>query len=192
MITRAAKHDINRAGKRLLRAAFESFGWVLNDVEEDYGIDSNVQVFDGRDPTGAWLHVQLKSSHRSKCSADRTFVSQRLSVDHARHYVVDMRGPVLLVHADVAAERVYWYFPQLDKNLAAALRSTTARSITVRIPTCQELPHSASDLVLGLDKVYKTLASPELVEQVSWHSFGNNYGRESDGTYWTVTVLSPS
>ena len=47
MITRPEEHDIDRAGKRLLRAALEKLGWILNDVEEDYGIDSNVQVLDG-------------------------------------------------------------------------------------------------------------------------------------------------
>ena len=61
MISKPKEHETNRSGKRLLREALEPLGWVVNDVQEDYGIDSNVQVFDGRSPTGAWFHVQLKS-----------------------------------------------------------------------------------------------------------------------------------
>jgi hypothetical protein len=163
VITKPEEHDIDRAGKRLLRATLEKLGWILNDVQEDYGIDSNVQVFDGRIPTGAWFHVQLKSSRHSEYSSDQTFISQELSVDHARHYGLDMRQPVLVIHADVMAERSYWYFPQLDKNLAAALRNMAARSITVRIPTSQELPQSAPNLLLALNQAYLTLANRELV-----------------------------
>lgn len=173
MITRPEEHDIDRAGKRLLRAVLEKLGWILNDVEEDYGIDSNVQVFDGTHPTGAWFHVQLKSSRHSEYSTDRAFVSQELSIDHARHYALDMRQPILLVHADVAGERVYWHFPQLDKNLAAALCNTAAKSITIRIPTSQELPRSASDVLLGLDRVYLTLANLELAS-ASTRSFAES------------------
>jgi hypothetical protein len=60
VITKPEEHEINRARKRLLRTVVEELGWVLNDVEEDYGIDSNVQIFDGTHPTGAWFHKQLK------------------------------------------------------------------------------------------------------------------------------------
>jgi hypothetical protein len=127
VITRSKEHDIDRAGKLLSRAALERLGWVLNDVEEDYGIDSNVQIFDGAYPTGAWFHVQLKSSRHSEYSSDRTFIPQELSVDHARHYALDMRQPLLVIHADVMNEKVYWYSPQLDKGLAAVLGNTTAR-----------------------------------------------------------------
>jgi len=173
VITKPEEHDVDRAGKRLLRGVLEKLGWILNDVQEDYGIDSNVQVFDGKNPTGAWLHVQLKSSRQSEYSTDRTFVSQELSVDHARHYGLDMRQPVLVIHADVAAEKVYWYFPQLDKNLATALGNTAARSITVRIPTSHELPQSASDLLIHLDQAYLTLANRELVS-ASTQSFAES------------------
>lgn len=173
MITRPEEHDIDRAGKRLLRTTLETLGWILNDVQEDYGIDSNVQVFDGSHPTGAWFHVQLKSSRHSEHSTDRTFISQELSVDHARHYGLDMRQPVLVIHADVTTEKVYWYFPQLDKNLASAISHTSARSITVRIPTSQELPQSASDLLSELDQAYLTLANRELVS-ASTQSFAES------------------
>jgi hypothetical protein len=113
VITKSDEHEIDRAGKRLFRSALEKLGWVLNDVQEDYGIDSNIQVFDGTHPTGAWFHAQLKSSSKSHYSTDHTFVSQELSVHHARHYALEMRQPIVLIHADVTDGKVYWHFPQL-------------------------------------------------------------------------------
>jgi hypothetical protein len=162
MITKPEEHDINRAGKRLLREILEPLDWVVNDVQEDYGIDSNVQVFDGKFPTGTWFHVQLKSSGSSDYSDDGTFVSQELSIDHARHYALEMHDPVLIIHADVASKTLYWYAPQLDRGLATALGKTSAKSITVRIPTYQSLSGTAPELLTSLEKIYLVLANRQL------------------------------
>jgi hypothetical protein len=162
VITKPEQHETNRAGKRLLREVLEPLGWVVNDVQEDYGIDSYVQIFDGSSPTGAWFHVQLKSSASSDYSADRTFVSQELLTDHARHYALEMRQPVFLIHADTTARKVYWYAPQLDQRLAMVLRQTGARLITVRIPTRQELPGTAPELLTSLNDAHLLLSTREL------------------------------
>jgi hypothetical protein len=162
VISKTEEHEINRTGKRLLREALEPLGWVLNDVQEDYGIDSYVQVFEGKSPTGAWFHVQLKSSASSNYAADRSFVSQELSIDHARHYALEMREPVFLIHVDVTSKRIYWYAPQLDCRLAALLVETGAKFITVRILTRSQLPQTAAALLENLDRIYLTLANREL------------------------------
>jgi uncharacterized protein DUF4365 len=164
VITKPEEHEINRAGKRLLRDVLEPepLGWVVNDVQEDYGIDSNVQVFDAKSPTGAWFHVQLKSSASPDYSADRTFISQELSVDHARHYAHEMREPLLIIHADVKSKSVYWYAPQLDHDLANALIETDSKSKTVRIPTRQQLPETVPDLLASLENIYLVLATRRL------------------------------
>jgi len=162
MISKSEEHETNRAGRRLLRSALEGLGWVVNDVQEDYGIDSYVQVFDSGSPTGAWFHVQLKSSRNTAYSADESFLSQELSIDHARHYAGEMRQPVAVVHADVAAQKVYWCFPQLDTALTSALGTTTAKSITIRIPAAHVLPDTAPDLLTALERVHLTLANREL------------------------------
>jgi hypothetical protein len=107
VITKPEEHEINRDGKRLLREILEPLGWVVNDVQEDYGIDSNVQIFNEKTPTGAWFHVQLKSSASSDYSADRSFVSQPLSIDHARHFALEVSQPVLLIHADVVSKNFF-------------------------------------------------------------------------------------
>ena len=164
MITKTTEHDINRAGKRLLRDVLEGdpLGWVINDVQEDYGIDSNVQVFDRKCPTGAWFHVQLKSSASSRHSSDRTFISQELAIDHARHFATEMREPILLIHADVESEKLYWYAPQLDGTLKAEIAKTDAKSVTLRISTCYQLPESAAELLTSLGQIRLVAAIREL------------------------------
>jgi hypothetical protein len=158
VITKPEEHEINRTGKRLLREALEPLKWVVNDVQEDYGIDCNIQVFDGKSPTGEWFHVQLKSSASTSYAADRTFLSQELSIDHARHYALEMRQSVVLIHADVTSRIVYWYTPQLDRLLPGLLRKADIKSVTVRIPTRQQLPDTAHDLLTSLDKIHLALA----------------------------------
>ncbi len=162
MITKPEEHEINRAGKRLLREVLEPLGWVINDVQEDYGIDCNIQVFEGTHPTGAWFHVQLKSSSASAYSSDVSFVSQELSLNHARHYALEMREPVFVLHADVSSRRLYWYAPQLDKVLISSTQSEAAKSLTVRIPSRQLLPQTARELLQALNKIYLSLANREL------------------------------
>jgi hypothetical protein len=173
VITKPEQHDIDRTGKRLLREALESLRWVVNEVEEDYGIDFNVQVFDGESPTGTWFHVQLKSSASSEYSADRSFVSQQITVNHARHYALEMREPVLVIHADVESKSVYWYAPQLDRQLATILTNTKATSTTFRVPTCQKLLDTAPELLKSVERIHLVLAAREFTSAPT-HSFAEN------------------
>ncbi len=173
MITKPEGHDINAAGERLLREALEPLGWVVNAVEKDYGIDFNVQVFDEKSPTGTWFHVQLKSSASSDYSADRSFISQEITVDHARHYALELREPVLVIHADVQSKRVYWYAPQLDSQLRTVLAQTKAQSTTFRVPTRQALPDTAPALLSAVENIHLTLATRELTS-ASAQSFAEN------------------
>jgi uncharacterized protein DUF4365 len=159
VITKPEEHEINRAGKRLLREVLEPLRWVVNDVQEDYGIDWNVQVFDNKSPTGAWFHVHLKSSASSDYAVDHSFASQELSIGYARHFALEMREPVLLIHVDVTSKRIFWYAPQLDRPLAEVLGKTEAKGVTIRIPTHQELPGTAPALLAALDTIYLALFS---------------------------------
>jgi hypothetical protein len=160
-VKKPEQHEIDRAGKRLLREALEGLAWVVNDVQEDYGIDSNVQVFEKDLATGTWFAVQLKSSSSSEHSAAGSFISQPLLMDRARHYAFKMRNPVLLIHADVEAKALFWYAPQLDEHLAVVLREAKTESITVRIPISQRLPQTAPELLQALDLIHLMLAARE-------------------------------
>jgi hypothetical protein len=172
VITKSEAHEIDHSGERLLREVLEAppLGWVVNAVQRDYGIDYNVQIFDARSPTGTWFHVQLKSSASSAYSADRSFMSQELSVHHARHFALEMREPVLLIHADVESKSIYWYAPQLDTRLAKVLNNTGAKFVTLRVPTCQKLPDTAPQVLTAIDSIHLKLATRNL-ESASTQGF---------------------
>jgi hypothetical protein len=162
MITRSPEHDTDYAGQLLLRSAIASLGWRLSPIENDYGIDFSVQVFHDRFPSGAWFHIQLKSSDSPAYSADGSFVSHQLSLDHARHYATEMRAPIFLVHADIQKKRILWHCPQLDANLTLALNGS-GKTIAIRIPTNQQFPDDAAQLLSDLKAIYSVLASREIV-----------------------------
>jgi hypothetical protein len=164
VITRSEEHDIDRAGQLLLRQAAADLGWIIDFVaSDDYGIDCNVQVFEGKFPSGVWFHVQLKSSNSSAYSSDGAFISQELSVSHARHYALKLRQSIFLIHADVREQKVLWHSPQLDTNLASLLNNTSAKTITVRIPTLQEILANAPQMLSDLRAIYLVLANREIV-----------------------------
>jgi hypothetical protein len=146
----------------MLRDQFEAFGWVVIEIPEDYGIDFNVQVFEGRSPTGAWFHVQLKSSEAPDYSADGIFISQVLSIGHARHYMNELRGPIILAVADVTAQTLFWCAPQLMRNQADAVAVSENKSVTVRLPASQILPATTPALLSSLDSLYMLLATRQL------------------------------
>lgn len=148
MIQRTAEHQTDSAGKRLLREALEPLGWTVNDTQDDYAIDANVQVFDGQSPTGAWFHVQLKSSGTPEYSVAGDFISQRLELDHARHFARELRQPVFLVVADTDEKKVFWTCPQTDLRLQSQLKTANeSGTITVRGPTKNQLPQTATELL---------------------------------------------
>jgi len=170
------QHEIDRAGKRLLREVLESLRWVVNEVQEDYGIDANIQVFEKKSATGTWFAVQLKSSTSSEYSAGRNFVSQPLRMDRARHYAFQMRDPVILIHADVEAGALFWSAPQLDEHLLGILREAKTESVAVRVPTRQRLPETAPELLQALDSIQLLLAAREL-ESAATRSFADSLTR---------------
>jgi hypothetical protein len=170
VVTKTAEHETDRAGKRLLRSILEPLGWVVNDVEEDYSIDSNVQVFDGKSPNGAWFHVQLKSSLGPDYSADGTFISHSLRMDHARHFALELRQPMFLLIADLRNTGMYWTCPQLDRSLLTQIQSQQQNdSITVRVPASQHLPQTVPGLLSALNSAYRVLANRELAGSANAH-----------------------
>lgn len=174
MIQKSQQQDIDRAGDRLLRETLEPLGWVLTGIEEDYGIDHAVQVFVDGSPDGLWFKTQLKSSASSSYSADGSFVSLDLSLDHAKHYALELRDPVFLIHADIQAKKVFWSAPQLDKELIGKLeRGNNSSTVTVRIPTSNRMPDTADSLLETVEKLYIVLGNRTLVNS-STSSFADS------------------
>jgi hypothetical protein len=168
MIRKSQQQDIDREGKRLLREVLEPLGWVLIEIHEDYGVDYDVQVFVSGSPNGLWFKIQLKSSASSDLSADGTFASVQIEVGHAKHYALEVRDPIFLVHADLHGRKIFWSALQLDNELIEKLNDGQNKSsVTVRVPTSNHLPDTVERLVSTVEKLYvvlgqRTLASSSI------------------------------
>jgi hypothetical protein len=168
MIQKSEQQDIDRSGRRLLRAAVEPLGWVLTGFDEDYGMDYDVQVFVDGSPCGLWFKIQLKSSASSDYSSDRSFISVKLDLNHARHYALEVRDPMFVVHADIGANKVFWYAPQLDNELLRRLSTGENQStVTLRVPATNLLPVTGQALLEAVERLYvvlghRTLANSSL------------------------------
>ncbi len=163
MIQKFKQQDIDREGQRLLRESLEPLGWVLTEFKEDYGIDYDVQVFADGSATGLWFKIQLKSSASSSHSTDGSFISVQLDIDHAKHYALELKEPLFLIHADLQLKKVYWHALQLDNELVRKIMSgIPASTITVRIPISNSIPDTAAALLQASEKISIVLANRSL------------------------------
>ncbi|MBA3915490.1 MAG: DUF4365 domain-containing protein [Acidobacteriales bacterium] len=133
-----------------MREVFHSVDWAVNKMSSDYGIDFDVQIFDQGKATGEWFKVQLKSSEATRYSAKGDFVSEKLEKMHAAHFSVEMRDPVILIHADTVAKRSFWFAPQLSAPVSIDDPRST---VSVRIPTNNELPSSLAAMTSALEEI---------------------------------------
>lgn len=151
---RPPHHITDSRGKAQLREVFESLGWVVNEIPEDYGVDFDIQIFQDGKATGEWFKVQLKSSESTSYSASHDSISQQLEYTHAVHYSTEIRAPMFLMHADVENQKTFWHAPQLDPRLAnLALLPDPPSSVTVRIPTSNALPDSLPQMLTALERI---------------------------------------
>jgi uncharacterized protein DUF4365 len=164
MIQKSTQQETDRDGRRLLRAALEPLGWVLTGFEEDYGMDYEVQVFVNGSPDGLWFKIQLKSSASSDYSSAGSFVSVQLDIDHARHYALEVRDPLFLIHADTKTKKVFWCAPQLDNDLVRKLSAgENLSTVTLRVPTTNLLPATGQQLLEAVETLYVVLGHRTLV-----------------------------
>ncbi len=157
---RPQAHIIDSLGEAQMRAIFEPLGWAISNIQHDYGVDFDIQIFAGKEATGEWFKVQLKSSAATKYSSDGEFVQQPLETSHAIHYAQDMKDPIFIVHADTEKGNTYWHAPQLDDNLVSLIREEgTQRTVAVRIPTRNALPGTIKDMIRALEKIQIVLGA---------------------------------
>jgi hypothetical protein len=144
-----------------MREIFHSVGWAVNKIASDYGIDFDNQIFEQGKATGEWFKVQLKSSENTQYSAKGDFISETLDKMHVVHFSTEMRDPVLLIHADVKAKRTFWFAPQLSPPVSVDDPRST---VSIRIPTENELPRSLSNMTSALREIRVKLGARTMAE----------------------------
>lgn len=161
---RPPQHVTDSLGQTQLRTILEPLGWTVNKIEHDYGVDFDVEVFRDFKSTGISFKIQLKSSDNTVYSANGDFIPQELKLRSAEYLCREVRGQVILVHADVKSKRTFWVAPQLDvESIRKLVEGANGEVITLRIPTENELPATIPQLVKTLARVENLLATRVVV-----------------------------
>lgn len=139
MPKRPQQHQTDDEAKAIFQAAIAPLG-TQNSHPSDYGNDYSVELF-GKDKqsTGDQAIVQLKGSRSPKYR--KGFISQVLSLDHARYYLKKEQLPVFLVVVDVVKKVGYWCFLQ-EFLLADNVRKRLLKKkgdITIRVPLANRI-----------------------------------------------------
>jgi hypothetical protein len=146
---RPASHQTEDQAKLIFRSALPR-EWAIREQHSDYGVDLEVEVFQGGSSTGTLIKVQVKGTKSLKLNAERSVISYPLRTNSAAYLCNELRLPTVFVVADVESSQAYWTAPQLDDTLRRAVRGAGAarrRTVTVHVPTANVLPQTSGILV---------------------------------------------
>jgi tetratricopeptide (TPR) repeat protein len=136
MPKRPGQHATEDASRRAFELLLPN-EWVYRQLSHDYGIDGEVEVFQGGESTGVTFKVQLKGSERE----DNLVV--RLSHEKAAYYT-SLTEPILIVLHHIESGRTYARWFQ-SFSPASDLKSET--SIGLRFAGKDELTSAAVRLL---------------------------------------------
>ena len=152
-------HVTDTCGRTQLRTALESLGWTVNPIENDYGSDFEVEVFQAGQSTGVAFKIQLKSSRAPLYSANCDFVSVEISRKSADYMCRELRVPMVLVLADTEQKETFW-------NVLQSLQASSGQgSVTFRIPVQNRLPATFENLLLAVGQAETPLSLRSLLSK---------------------------
>ena len=146
---RPVSHQTEDQAKLIFRSALPR-EWVIREQHSDYGVDLEVEVFEGGSSTGTLIKVQVKGTAAPRVNSERSAISYPLSTNSAVYLCDELRLPTVFVVADVGSSQAYWTAPQLDDTLRRAARDAVAAgrtTVTVHVPTANVLPQTSGALV---------------------------------------------
>jgi hypothetical protein len=127
-------------------------------------IDFDVEIFRDFTSTGVFFKVQLKSSESSKYSPTGDYVIQRMDRSNAIRLCEELRTPAILIHADVRSGRSFWLATQIDSTAIRCAGSKQSKTVTLRIPTANELPQTLDEMIRAVTRAEQVLASKTIIE----------------------------
>lgn len=103
MASRTLNHLIEDESRQYFRSLLPKV-WVYRDKTEDYGIDSEVEIFDKKgNPTGLVFWVQLKGTSSKDVKNIQNFTFKNEKLDQFRNYEI----PVLIVRYSTFTNTLY-------------------------------------------------------------------------------------
>ncbi len=83
--------------------------WALNRLNNDYGIDYDIQIFEKEEGTELNFGAQIKSTEKSNVDAEHYKFS--LDTDHINYFFKQNR-PILLIVYDIPSKNAFWVLMQ--------------------------------------------------------------------------------
>jgi hypothetical protein len=136
MPKRPREHILEDLARAALLEAFASVGWTTEDLDEDYGEDMLVRIFDENAATPFAFFIQSKATdHIERFMArEGDHLSFSVKSEHAEHWG-QFWEPVVLAVYDAKSKQTYWEVIQTFlESKASQSAGSAARSIHVQVP----------------------------------------------------------
>lgn len=154
MCQRISSHKIETMVKDNVRKIINSGNCLFREVtERDYGVDAIIECFEEGKITGKIAFLQIKGKSGEIVSLKkRPVISCTISTSNAK-YALQKNIPVLLVHASLDSENMFYYAIlqdlQFDLNLLESQKNVTAH-----IPVANLISDDTSHLVELINTYY--------------------------------------
>lgn len=166
MTRRTTAHANEDIARSLLRQAFATAGWAINDLHSDYGEDLLVRIFKNGKATPFAFYVQSKSvaNVSKRLAKDGRSISQKVTALHLRSWAT-MREPVILAVTDVKTKQTYWECVQTNLKCQDSVNEETVqnKSVTIAIPKENTLDESGLQTIEGIAQSLYHIANRERV-----------------------------
>ena len=165
------KNSTGDAGEYLVGYVFAGkLGWAYRILDSDTGIDGEVEIYDGEEPTGRLLKVQVKSTakHLQTISNEDDKVSESAEGFNVSLKKADVAYwrllalPVVLCVAHISTARVY--FRLIDSSVV--IPDDKNATFSVSIPWKDEVTEAARDTLMQTASLRDFNPLTRLLEQV--------------------------
>lgn len=157
---RPIQHEVDSLARKILESSLPP-NLVLRELHDDYGLDYEIEVFQGGQSTGAIFKLQLKGTQDPKYNANKDGISFSFDLKNAEYIIDQIKIPTVLVVCDVISKNAFWTVFQANQELLLEYQTAVDRgqkTFTINIPTKNSLPTTLEGMLADLAKAGDFLA----------------------------------
>ena len=136
------QHILEDLAKNQIRDTLIGQGWTVEDIDEDYGLDFMVQIFEEGKATPWSFFIQSKATDKPEkyLLKDGQHFSYQMKTEHLEFFS-DFPQPVVLTFFDSKTKAIYWenlqYWIEDPSGIlrGGRLKTSGRKKVPVRIPT---------------------------------------------------------
>ena len=154
MTKRPRSHIIDKQSRNRLHEIFTNVGWVVQDINPDYGEDLLVRIFDNEMATPYTFYVQIKGTDhinnflsKEKVVFTVPGISSRLAKQWVKFW-----EPVILALWDSSTNTIYWQYVQhfLETDIGRKAISNKKESLSIPISKNNILDISSTSIIADI------------------------------------------